>query len=249
MTLDVAGVLRDAWVMAKRDRDIVVALAGLFIFVPQFAFLLLVPVLKLAVSADADLAARQADAAAMQVWVSTYWPFMLALIVLPVIAQISITLLYVDPAQPAVGAALKRAPLLFFPAFLAILIATPLGTTLQLAPLLIVPAAYLEGRMKLTMPILLGERPISVVRAIATSWRRTAGQGLAIGGLSCLTVIGGYLVFRLFMLLGQMLNGAPLQNPAVAALLDGGAALGATLGAVATIFVQVALYRRLSKGI
>ena len=43
MKIDWAGIFTDAWGRFKRDRQILLPLAGLFLFLPQFAFYLLVP--------------------------------------------------------------------------------------------------------------------------------------------------------------------------------------------------------------
>ena len=47
------------------------------------------------------------------------------------------------------------------------------------------------------------------------------------------------------------LDGAPMANPVVATMLDFGSAAGLTAGALASILIEIALYRRLaaSKGI
>ena len=248
MTLDVVGVLRDAWAMAKRDRQILVAVAGLLIFVPQCAMLMFMQPPPLFPGFGSDPAAAQAYTAASQAWVATYGLGAMVAVILPIVAQIAIMALYADPARPTVTEAFAQAPRRFFPALLVAIISSPMGIALQVMPLLIIPAAYLEGRLLLAMPILFGERPISAIGSIGTSWRRTRGHGLLAAGLACITVIGGVLLAMPFVLIGKGLNGAPLANPFVAALLYGGTALGITVGAVATFLVQVALYRRLSSG-
>lgn len=248
MTLDVTGVLRDAWTIAKRDARIVTAIAGLLIFVPQCALLMFMKTPPLFPGFGATPAATQAYKAESQAWLATYGLGALVAVILPVIAQIAIMMLYTDAARPTVATALSRAPLHFFPALLVAIVAAPMGITLQVMPLLILPAAYFEGRLLLAMPILFGERPVSVIGAIGKSWRRTAGHGLLAAGLACITVIGGVLIATPFVLIGKSLDGAPLANPIVAALLFGGTALGITIGAVATFLVEIALYRRLSSG-
>ncbi len=248
MTFDVTGVLRDAWAMAKRDARILTAVAGLMMFVPQYAMLLFMQPPPIFPGFGSDPAAAQVYTAASQAWLTSYGFGALVAVVLPVVAQVTIMALYVDPARPTVAEALALAPVRFFPALLVVIVASPMGVVLQVAPLLILLAAYLEGRLLLALPILFGERPVSAFGAIGASWRRTRGHGLLAAGLACITVIGGVILATPFVMIGKSLNGAPLANPVVAALLDGGTALAVTLGAVATILVQVALYRRLSSG-
>lgn len=249
MTLDVAGVLRDAWSMAKRDRQILVAVAGLLIFVPQWgAFLFMTPQPPFP-PAGAQAPAIELYRMALSAWLAANLPLFLLASVAALIARIALTLLYVDAARPDVAGALTAAPRRFFPALLVILLCSPIVVALQISPVwLILPAAWLGGRLSLSLPILLGERPMSALRAIAASWRRTGRYNLVAAGLACIPVVGGYLFALLFLLVGQGLSGAALRNPVVAAVLYGGASFGVTLGMVATILVQVALYRRLSSG-
>ena len=248
MTIDVTGILRDAWAMAKRDRQILIAVAGLLIFVPQFGVLLFWANPPVFPGFDADPAKVEAYQAASKAWLAVYGVGTLVAVLLPMIAQIAIMALYLDRPRPTVADALRRAPLRFFPVLLVAIVASPVALTLQILPWLILLAVYLQGRLLLTLPAVFAERPISVFRSIAASWRRTAGHGLTAAALVCITVIGGFLIATPFVLIGKALGGAPMANPAVALLLDGGAALGVTLGTVATFLVQIAFYRRLSSG-
>ena len=74
---------------------------------------------------------------------------------------------------------------------------------------------------------------------------------MVLAGFACIVLLAGNLLSLPFMALGKMLGGAPMANPVVAALLDIGAAAGATVGVLGGILIQVALYRRLtsSRGI
>ena len=249
MTFDVAGVLRDAWAMAKRDRDVLIAVGGLLIFLPQLAVLLLITQpLSIPPDFQTNPAVQQAFVPHMQAWLAANLPGLLAAVAAILIAQITLTSLYVDRSRPTVAKALLHAPLRFLPTLLIALVASPLALSIQLLPLLIVPAAYLEGRLLLSMPTLLGQAPLSAIGAIRASWQRTAGHGLASAGLACIAVLPPILLAQPLDLLGRAMNGAPMANPAVAALICGCGALVVASGAVAKILIEVALYRRLNSG-
>ncbi len=249
MTLNVTGVLRDAWAMAKRDREVLIGVGGALIFVPQLAALLLVtPSLSVPVDFETNPAVQQAFIVQMQTWVAANLPGLLVAVAAILIAQITLTSLYVDRSRLTVGKALANAPLRFLPTFLIALVASPLALTIQTIPLLILPAAYLEGRLLLAIPALLGQQPISALGAIRASWKRTGGNGLATAGLACIAVLPPVILAQPLNLLGRAMNGAPMANPVVAVLICGCGALVVSAGTVAKILIEVALYRRLSSG-
>ena len=250
MTLDVAGVLRDAWAMAKRDRDVLLGVGGLLIFLPQLAVLLLVAQpLTIPPDFETNPAVQQAFMPQVQAWVAGNLPLLLAAVIAILVAQIVLTSFYVDRSRMTVAKALAQAPLRLLPTILIAFVASPLALTIQIIPLLIVAAAYLEGRLLLTMPTLLGQQPISAIGAIRNSWKRTAGHGFACAGLACIAVLPPVLLALPLNLLGRAMNGAPMANPAMALLICGCGALIICAGAIAKILIEVALYRRLNTGI
>ena len=248
MTLDAANVLREAWRMFKRDREPLLGVAGLLLFVPQFASLLLVPPQPAFPGFEADPAKLQAYVDASRAWSLTYGIGALAASVLVFFGTLALLLLYLDARRPDVKGAIAAAiPLV--PRFLLAVMLTsiPLVLSLLVLPLLILPAIYLEGRLLLTIPALAAERPLSVIGALRRSWVLTRGHGLVLAGMACITFFGGPILALPFSALGKTLDGAPLANPVVAAMLDAAAAAGLTIGALAGILIQVLLYRRLAQ--
>lgn len=252
MTLDVTGVLRDAWRMAREDRDILLAISGVLLFVPQFAGLLYWIEPPVFPGFAADEAVQRAYVTASSAWFATNGLGVLAASVLVLLGQIAILLVYVDRRRLDVGGALIAAWPAFPSVVLASIVSEPLGVTLNLVPMLILLGAYLQGRLLLVMPVLLAERPVSVIGAVRASWRRTRGHGLAMAGLACIAVLSGPLVAAPFRLIGLGAGGAPLADPLadplVALLSNGAAALAVVAGAVFGLLIQVAAYRRLSSG-
>lgn len=254
MTFDVAGMLADAWRMWKRDRELLLPLAGLFLFLPELVRAVYVPAppgLPASTGSSADPAALKGWFAALEAWSSQYSLIIIAIALAAVFGTLMIFTLYLDPRRPNVRVALLRS-LTLSPRYIGamMLITFPIGLGL-LYIWLFLPAVYAAGRLILTVPALVADRPNGVFGSIARSFALTRGHGLLLAGFACLTVLGGGILALPFRALGTALDGAPMANPVVALLLDAGAAAGMAVGALGAILIQVALYRRLaaSKGI
>jgi hypothetical protein len=244
--IDLAGVLRDAWAMWRADGDLLLRIAGLFLFLPQFATLLLLPAMPpLAVTAEMSEAAQMALAEKITAWISTYggWYLLGALIVQA--GTLIVLTAYLGRDRPDLRGAIRGAAQLFPRYLLAmILVGLPLGLgvlTLVLLP----PGLYVLGRMIALGPILVAERPIGVGRAVARSWAMTRGHGLALAGLVSLTTLGGALLAAPFTLIDKGLRAAA-PNAIAITLADAGAAGIAAAALLATALIQIAAYRRLA---
>jgi hypothetical protein len=247
MKLDAAGVLADAWAMAKRDRDVLIGVAGVFLLVPQIAQ-------SMFVDPTPALPASGSDTAVWQVWLDavTLWSkhndlLVLALALTSVFGTLALFILYADRARPEVATALRQA-LALLPryALLALLVTFPVnvGTIL-----LLIPGLYLKGRLMTVGPVFVAERPLGAVAAWRRSFALTRGHGLVLMALACVPLLAGDLLALPFEAIGHALGGAPMANPAVAAVIDCCTGLARTVATVAAILIEVALYRRLSRGI
>lgn len=246
--LDVAGVLREAWGLARQDQELLLGLAGLLVFVPQLALLLFLTDQPVSPGWSATPAVTQAFVEALQLWFAQNGMLLLVVAILTEAAPIAIILLYVDRRRLDVAGALAATPGVFFPALLARLIGSPIALTLATLPPLLLAGAYLQGRLLIVLPAYLGEPSRSIVGAVRASWVRTRGVGLAMAGLACIAVLAGPLVAAPIEALGRSFGAAPLANPVVALILHGTTALLLTAGAVFGVLVQVVAYRRLSTG-
>lgn len=241
-----AGVLRDAWAMWRGDGDLLLRVAGLFLFLPQFATLLLLPAMPpLAVTAEMTEAAQRALAERIVAWVSVYggWYLLGALIVQA--GTLIVLVAYLGRNRPDLRGAIGRAVQLFPRYLLAmILVGLPLGLGV-LTLVLLLPGLYVLGRMIALGPILVAERPIGVARAVARSWALTRGHGLSLAGLVSLTILGGALLSAPFTLIDKGLRAAA-PNVVAITLADAGAAAIASAALLATALIQIAAYRRLA---
>ena len=249
MTFDVAEVLADAWRMWKRDRELLLAVAGLFLFLPQFAAKLLIPVAPEPGGFGTDAAAFKSWLVAYQAWLSNYIAIIIVLSLALLFGTLLIFTLYLDTRRPNVRVGLINALTLLPRYMLAVLlISVPVYTGLIL---LVLPGIYALGRLMLTTPALVADRSRGVFAALGRSVKLTSGHGMILAGFACITLFGGRLLAAPFDALGKTLDGAPMANPFVAVLLHFGSATGLAAGALAAILIEISLYRRLaaSKGI
>lgn len=248
MTLDVIGVFSDAWRLCKRDRDLLIGVAGFFLFVPQLAMKLFVA-LPPNPPKTMDNAGLRAWLDAVESWSSQYSLTVILISLISLFGSLAVFTLYLDPERPDVRRALTRA-LRLSPRFLllAIIMAIPVQIGLLM---FLLPGFYLQGRLLLAAPAVVAEQPLGAGAAMARSVALTRGNGLILAGFACLALLVGDLVSQLFVKIGGMMGGAPMANPVVAALLDLAAAAGVTVTLLGTILVQVSLYRglRSSRGI
>lgn len=247
MTLDVAGVLRDAWTMAKRDREVLVGVGGVLILVPEIAQAMFV-------TAPPALPASPSDPAAVQVWMEAVavWSrhndaLLLVSSAVALFGTLVLFLLYTDRERPDVTGALTTG-LAIVPRYILLAMAVALPVNIGTL-FLLVPGFYLKGRLLPIGPLFVAERPIGVLAAWRRSFALTRGNALVLMGLACVPLIGGDLLAMPCEMLGKTLNGAPMANPVAAAALDIGVGLGRTIGVIAAILLEVALYRRLRIGI
>uniref|UniRef100_UPI0035CA44F0 hypothetical protein n=1 Tax=uncultured Sphingomonas sp. TaxID=158754 RepID=UPI0035CA44F0 len=246
MKLDIGAVLRDAWAMAKRDRDVLIGVAGVFLLVPRVAQSMFVdPTPPLPVSSS-DPVALQAWLDAVGVWSKHNDLLVLALGLASLFGTLSLFVLYADRARPDVATAMKQAMALL-PRYvlLALLVTLPVN----IASLLLIPGLYLKGRLLPVGPAFVAERPLGAIAAWRRSFALTRGHGLVLMAVACVPLFAGDILALPFEAIGQALNGAPMANPVVAAVIDVCAGGARTIGTVAAILIEIALYRRLSNGI
>lgn len=251
MTIDWSGVAADAWGRWKRDRALLLPLAGLLLFLPQFAFYLLAtPFPQLTAEQAQDTAALLTPDSPLVAWITHNAPGMLATVLVMTFGSLAILTLYLDPAAGTPGKALARAPALFPRYLLAVIVAgLPAGPIELMLVILILPCLYLLGRLILVAPVIVAERPIGIARSIARSFALTRGRGLAMMALAAAVMLAGMLAPAPFRLLHDALQAEAAANPVTIALIEALGSLAAAIVALATLLIQVALYRRLAGSI
>lgn len=245
--MDVRGVIADAWRLWKRDSDLLLRIAGAFLFLPTFALHLVVPSPP-AFTAESELnEAQQLEMArGFVAWAGANGGWYLLSTLLIYAGLLTILVLYQDAARPDLRAAFARAARLFGRYVLAmIVIGIPVTIGLW-SIVLLLPGLYLLGRMFAVGPILVGEAPIGLRGALARSWALTKGNGLVLAGFSALTMLGGGIAAAPFLAIDRSLRAGGADNPLVIAAVDAAAAAMATAALLAMVLLQVAIYRRLA---
>lgn len=254
MKLRATTIYADAWAAWRRDWNVLTAVAGMFVFLPQLAILLVIipafPDLSKIENADLADPAFRAGVQAVQAWMTSYGLAYLVAMLVVVFGQFAIVALYLAEARATVGQALATALRLLPRLVLAwavwslpLMFLSPL---LVLVPFLIVPLVTLIlARMLLVAPAILAARPIGALAAIRRSFTLTRGHMLLLASVVLSIVLAQYLLAMPFLSLDQwMTNNAP--NPVARTMVDAIGAAIAALAAIATALVQVAAWRRLS---
>ncbi|MDB5677914.1 hypothetical protein [Sphingomonas bacterium] len=253
MSLRAATIYADAWAGWRRDWPVLTAVAGMFVFLPQLALLLLVPDLpdiSTVTGTEPNDPSMQAYMTALQGWIGNYGVLYLGVVAAALYGQFALVAVYLAPGRPAVGGALGTAlrllPRLFLASVVWMLPLGLVGMILMRVPFLILPIfALVMARTMLVGPAILAARPIGAVAAIGRSFVLTRGRMLVLASIVLGVVLAQYLLALPFVALDQwMATHAP--NPIARAIVDGLAAGVAALGAIAMALVQVAAWRRLS---
>lgn len=240
-----AGLIVEAWGLFRHDADLLVRVAGLFLFVPGYALVLLVAPFPLP---DADIADTQARAqswmAALDGWMADYG---LGCTLAYLVTYFGIALVYgllLDPARPTVGQALARTLRLFPRYLLAMLVvAIPAGAGMYV---LLLPGLWLMSRFMLAGPIIVAEAPVAALAAVGQSWQRTRRAQWALLGATAMLYLAAMLAGQPFLMLATYLRDSAGASPLIVALADAVAAAVAAAAQLGGALVAVVAYRRLA---
>lgn len=250
MGLSPAALLADAWASFRRDRVLLLAIAGAFWFVPTFALVLLVPAPPLP-SAQLEPGSQAAARYIAQLtqWMGAHGGWYLLRAGIDAWATAAVFALYLDRARPDLREALTVGARLW-PRFMLMSAIVGLLTIAGLA-LYVLPGIWVLARLVAAGPALVAERPLSATAAIARSFRMSRGAGLMLIGPVGIALAMGWLVPQPFLALDLWLRTRPGgANVAAVATVDALAAAGEAVAAIAAALIAVAAYRALAnKGI
>jgi hypothetical protein len=251
MTFDSNRAWKEATAAVSANRDVLLALGGVFFLVPGLAFSLFMP--QPQTSAEMD---EKALAAVVSAYYAEAWPWLLASGVLQGIGTLSLLTLLTDRTRPTVGDAIRQGvagmiPLIAAQILLgiglgiagglivAIAAATGVGALVAAAIAIVVMLAVMAAvRTSLTAPVIAVEGDRNPVRALVRSWRLTSGNGWRIG-LFFLLVIAGFI---LIVSLAMALTGIVLTLVAGPDIARTVAALASsTLSALGTLYLVAIL--------
>ena len=202
----------EATTILGANRDTVLAIAGLFFFLPSFALALIVPeaINPAPVEAPPGTDPQVAMNAAMNALMEQYadnWPYFLLLSIAQFVGTLSLLSLLTDSARPTVGEALQRG-IKSTPSYLAsqilvalmagLMVGLPLGIAGAFLPaavsvliglVLMVAAIYLFVKFALIAPVIAIEGELNPITAMRRSWTLTKGNSLRLFSFFLLLLI------------------------------------------------------------
>ncbi len=241
MRIDIAAACREALGIWRRDRDVMVAVAGVFFFLPNLAMGLFMrpdPAVATASRGDQQLLV---DTLQRYIVENMHWLVLQAVAELVGIAVLLFLLL--DPSRPTVGEALRRT----FARLPVLIVAVLLVNMAKLAGLLllVLPMLYVIGRVFVVLPVLVAEPGRRFGDAMSRALALTDGQVMPLLALSGLLYFGAQLIVLLLGATASIVSSSG-GNPATHAMLAAAvAAVGAAMS-VAFTLVRATVYRRLA---
>ena len=245
MRLDPAGTLLAAWAMFRRDRALLLGLAGPFWLLPTLALRLLVP-LPPDLPSGLEPGSAEALAALQQVadWIGVHGGWYVVAGAIDYWGTLTLFTLYLDPAQPTLAVALRRAGRLW-PRFFLLntLVALPVFAGLWLYA---IPGIYVMARVLAAGPALVAEAPMGAVRALGRGWTLSRGAVLPLMALAAASLSAALLGEPLLVLDRWLRARGDGPNPVALVMTDALAATVAAAAALAAALIAVAAYRRLA---
>lgn len=239
MTITFAGLASDAWARWRRDRAVLLALAGPFLFLPLLAWLLLLE--------EPVPAPDATDAQRMQQvidWASANLHWLAARVGVELFGSLAILALYLTRGHRDVGGVLRQA-LVLLPGFVVAVVAS-WGLIALGVFAFILPGMYIYGRVALTGAVLAAEPGVGIFGAIARSVALTRGYGWQVFGYLALIFMVGLLLAQLLGSVELRMAAAGAVNPVAIAVIDVLAAAAVSAATLARLLLEVALYRRLA---
>lgn len=255
MKLNTGKAWEEASRMIGANRELVLVVAGIFLFVPMFVLFQVLFAFdwNLGDNPTEEMIAEQIGAFFQQNW----WALLLAMLG-QLCGTIALLGLLGDPGKPTVSEVLRSIPKLILPAFGAQILVTLVTQGPSLLTELLPPVAaglasivllpitiYLAIKLTLTYAAIVIDGIRNPVSAMRQSWRLTKGNSLRIFGfVFAIAIVAIVLGIVVFIVLGLALAmaGARIQMIGLAIIM---AMIVAAYGAV-SVAVTAAIHRQLS---
>ncbi|MFC0590198.1 hypothetical protein ACFFF7_12305 [Novosphingobium aquiterrae] len=250
---------KDAASSVSANRDVLLALAGVFIALPTFAMAIFVPP-----PVPAEGAKAEASLALMGEYYSHAWPMLIGLALLSLLGTLTMLTLFTDRSRPTVGEAIKQGARAVLPVIAAQLLfglaigiagsvllgaAIASGSTalkLLVGAGLLLGIAYAAVRVSLVSPVVVVEGLRNPVAALRRSWMLTSANVLRIFLFYALLLIA-FLVIYILIGSGLGLLVALVSSGEVAAGINN--LIAAFLQSVLSVYsvaVAAAVHRQLA---
>lgn len=260
MRFDSNRAWQEATALVSANRDVLWALAGVFLVLPSFAVGILAPPPEPPAGID-----RDGLMAMLSNYYDSAWPWLLGMAVCQVIGTLAMLALYTDRTRPTVGEALKLALRGALPVILAQLLAGMGFVLAALIPIMLVALTgvqalatvvvaaclvalvYVMVRISLIAPVVMVEGERNPIAALRRSWDLTRGNAGRLTLFYALLLVGFGIVILLVGGLADLLLRLVLGMELGTAL---GTLVSAALQAVMAIFfmaVYAATHRQLAR--
>lgn len=235
MSFSYNGAWDDAVRILRTNASLLIAVAGVFLFLPAVVAGYLAPAPQ-----------TQTVAAMVEHYRENAWTLFIAQLI-ALAGNLAILTLVLDERRPTVGSSI-RAAFAMLPAYLLLSILS--GAMLMIGFfLLIIPFFYLIGRLAATGPVLVVEGRRNPIEVIKRSFQVTKGNGWAVVGLILLVFIAFYTLMlavtyvfgSIFIIIDRTSGG----SVGAFLLLLLSATVGAAFNTVLMVLVA-AIYRRLA---
>lgn len=235
---DMGAAWDDTLLLLKSHTGLIVAIAGVFFFLPALAFAWFGPV-PVEPPAGADfnqLMASFRESARQMI------PGQVVVALSTMVGTVAILRLWLARTGVSVGEALTFG-LMLFPTMLAVQILTGIAIGIGVV-LLIVPGLYLVGRLALVAPAIADRAIYNPIEAIRTSWDLTRDNGWAVFFFLLLVAL---VIFIVALIIGGVLAVVAGSGPGFGHMAGG--FVEAAFGAISSLFsvaVAAAAYRQLA---
>ena len=211
--LDISEAWKSAVRLVATNRDMLAAIAGVFILLPNLAFAFFFPEPQVA----PGLGPRE-QMAILSTAYSHALPLLLPISLIQMAGMLIVIIVMTDRSRPTVAAAIRRGALATLPYFgaqilLGLLLATvfmvmaalagAIGNTAVVSALVMMVfalAATMGLRMALVAPVLACEQGRNPVMAMRRSWQLTQGSALRLASFLLLALLLFMVIYGLIML-------------------------------------------------
>lgn len=249
-----------AWKQAsasvKANRDLLLALAGVFFFLPSFALVMLIKQPQVAAGATPEQMLP-----VFQAFVSTMAPWFVLGSIIQALGQLALIELLARGGRPTVGEALRRG-FTSLPSLIAVqlltgllimtvlLLATTLGSLIHPAlgvALGIYLCVQVYARLVTASAVIVLEQRLNPFAAIARAFALSRGNGFHLGNfLALLAVAAGLILIVLSVVIG-IIAAVTIGEGRVAEMVSGFVSSAASALALAYfVAITVAIYRQLA---
>lgn len=242
MSPNFVRLLADAWGIFRREADLILRLAGPFVFLPALAVQLLADPMPPLPAEPGNEAAMEAWLNAVSVWGqgNALWYVLADLVGMVGLAAIALLLL--SAGRLTVGESLHIAlRRLGRFVLLNLLVAIPVGLGLWM---FVLPGLYLQARLIAAMPVVAAEPQQSASRAVARSWRLTMPASWGILGAVVALFLAQWLFVSPLFSADSWLRQPDHDNPFLIALVTMLLTAAGAIYNVALLLIGIVIYRR-----